>query len=206
MSDSKKGSVTGNPLAVVAILVAGVLFVYFQTRSTASSVEEEPTGLALLATQVGGWRCTAPAGAEGSKPLYYLKAGDSDQLSEARERIELIKRRGKMDWKDAAWRFSQEQSVFNTSYKFMPENQRRAALSVQNAIDGKFTMGGTPENYVAELKSQYDKDCKDSNGYRKAMLKEEPERIALRAEKDKPWMSEKNKLPCTVADVDNCMK
>lgn len=205
MSNNKKDSVSGNPLAVVAILVAGVLFVYFQTRSTAPSVEE-PTGLALLAKQVEDWQCTAPAGADGIKPLYYLKAGDSDQVSEARERIELVKRRGNMDWKDAAWRFSQDQSVFNTSYKFMPENQRRAALGVQNAIDGKFMMSGTPENYAADLKNQYEKDCKESNGYRTAMLKEEPERIALRAEKDKPWMSDKNTLPCTVADIDSCMK
>jgi len=86
------------------------------------------------------------------------------------------------------------------------EDKKRALLGLQQAADGVPIFKGTPQEFVNGKKDFYDQACRGRTKGIKAMLADEPKLAALRKEARQPWLLERNKIACFLAEVWNCEK
>lgn len=174
------------------------------TAETATANSKD--GLAELVRQVESWECPAPDGGEHIRPLYYLKADDKAGIKEARERIELTRRQRNDSWKDAESGFRFVQLHFAMDFYNTREDKERALLGLRQAADGTPLFKGTPQEFVSGKKRSYDSACQGRTKVIEAMLADEPKLAALRREARQPWLLERNKIACFLAEIPNCEK
>lgn len=203
-----------HPFVAIALSCTALMTGCSKDDVTTSKAQAEvaPTaGLSALKRQVEDWRCSSPEGGENIRPLWNLAADDVVRIKEARERIELVLREDKATWPNETWdeaesAFRSIQMHFGGDFYYPAEWKERALLALRQADDGVFPYAGTPQEFVAEKKRQYDDDCKRRNEGIKAMLAVEPKLAALRKEMRQPWLLERNRIACSLASIPNCKR
>lgn len=179
---------------------------YDSGPTTKNSLADSKNKIGELVSQVESWECPVPDGGEHIRPLYYLKADDKTGIKEARERIELTRRQRNDSWKDAESGFRFVQMQFAMDFYNTVEDKKRALFGLQQAADGVPIFKGTPQEFVNGKKDLYDQACRGRTKGIKAMLEDEPKLAALRKEARQPWLLERNKIACFLAEVWNCEK
>lgn len=158
-----------------------------------------------LEGQMREWTCDVPAGAERIRPLYDIGERNIANIRHVRERIELLRRRKKISWDEAASAFEVMQNKFGRDYvhpdvykEYRLRSFAHESLNLAIYDDQKVF-----ETYQI-IEKEYKGLCAARNKGIREMLADAPALALLRKEAAKPWLHKKNRVPCALVYVRAC--
>lgn len=162
-----------------------------------------------FAMQIEAWSCPPPAGAEHVRPLYELDPEDHARIREARERVELERRKSNANWDTALSTFTIAQSNFAHEYSLPAFEKKMVTTVFQGLLAGITPHFADERGYSAQYeayKRVYDEACSRRNQGIGAMIASEAALATLRQEVDQRWLQQQPPITCAVAAVPGCRK
>ena len=187
-------------LAIWVVLTVGMISNAFSGDSDVAT---------RLRSLVASFSCDLPPGVDDFQPLLGISDHESAREALAREFIELYRRSGKeSSWDDAAVSFYIAQTRLARNRGNLVED-----LRVAKAWSDWYQRGANPfksDEYliqaVTNKRDFYVSACRDRNSDLVWIAQMQRDLNALRREKSKPWLSQRNRLICDIKETLGCRK